>query len=673
MSAADVGTSLAVGITASNSARSSVAFSNLSSPIVSTSSPFSITSTVQDGTAISGNVNWQATPSIAVNFVQFAIDGTRVQTVTGSPYTYNGSTTGHLDTATLTNGTHVLGIRALSSDNRTYGFYGATVTVGNGPKNVTSPAVSGNAVQGQVVSTSNGSWTNSPSSFSYQWYRCDSSGSNCSSIAGANGSSYGVTAADAGYTLRSAVTATNAGGSNTASSAATSPVPGSGSGGGGGGTGTGSGISLVQENAVHGSAVGSLSVSFPVNNQQGNLILAAVRMSTASQTVTITDSLGNTYTDAVNQAQTADGHQVHLFYARNIAAGANTITAAFSSTNNHPYLAIYEYSGLSTTNPLDQTAHAQGSSALADTGGTASTNSASELIFAATGLPASYSGVVTAGSGYALQQQDTSSERGATESAIATTTGSIHGIFNLNPGTSWSAVVATFRVAGSSGGAPPPPQPPPPTPPSGPISLVQSNAAYGSGTGSVSATFPVANQGRDLIIAVVRLSTTWQTVAIGDTAGNAYAEAASQMQTADGHQLHLFYAKNIAGAANTVTATFSSTNNHPWIAVFEYSGLNPANPLDQTMVAQGSGSSADSGATPMTTAPNELVFAAAGFPASYTGAVTAGTGYTRLLQDTTSERGATEATTTSSTGAFHGTFNLNPSAYWSAIVATFRP
>jgi hypothetical protein len=202
---------------------------------------------------------------------------------------------------------------------------------------------------------------------------------------------------------------------------------------------------------------------------------------------------------------------------------------------------------------------------------------------------------------------------------------------------------------------------------------VQSNAASGSGVGSLSVSFPAANHAGDLILAVVRMSTTWQTVAIGDTAGNAYAQAASQLQTADGHQLHLFYAKNIAGSVNTVTATFSSTNNHPWIAVFEYSGLSATNPLDQTISAQGSGASADSGSTAVTAGANELVFAAAGFPASYTGVVTAGTGYSLLLQDTGSERAATESITTSSTGAFHGTFNLNPSTYWSAIVATFRP
>jgi hypothetical protein len=169
------------------------------------------------------------------------------------------------------------------------------------------------------------------------------------------------------------------------------------------------------------------------------------------------------------------------------------------------------------------------------------------------------------------------------------------------------------------------------------------------------------------------MSTTWQTVTIGDTAGNAYTEAASQQQAADGHQLHLFYAKNIAGLANTVTATFSSTNNHPWIAIFEYSGLSITTPLDQTAHGQGSGALADSGPAATTAASNELIFAAVGLPASYTGVATAGTGYMLQLQDNGSERGATESMTASSTGVFDGSFNLNPSTYWSAIVATFRP
>src|SRR4029077_7370981 len=134
-------------------------------------------------------------------------------------------------------------------------------------------------------------------------------------------------------------------------------------------------------------------------NTAGNLIVVSVRMSSTPQTVTITDSTGNSYVDAVSQAQTSDGHQVHIFYAKNIKAGANTVTATFSATNNHPWLAIYEYSGLSTTNPLDRTAHAQGSSASPNSGASAITSSANELVFAAAGFPNNYGGTATAGGG----------------------------------------------------------------------------------------------------------------------------------------------------------------------------------------------------------------------------------------------------------------------------------
>src|SRR5262249_22130537 len=129
----------------------------------------------------------------------------------------------------------------------------------------------------------------------------------------------------------------------------------------------------------------------------------------------------------------------------NIAGGANTVTASFSAANNHPWLAVYEFSGLSATSPLDQTAHAQGSGATASSGMTATTTSANELIFSGVGMPASYTGTATSGSGYAMLQQDISSSRAASERAVASSTGSFAGTVGLSPGTYWSAVVATFK------------------------------------------------------------------------------------------------------------------------------------------------------------------------------------------------------------------------------------
>jgi len=65
-------------------------------------------------------------------------------------------------------------------------------------------------MQGQTISTSNGSWTFDEDylSYAYQWERCDTLGANCVDISGATGSAYSVSAADVGSTLRSRVTAT---------------------------------------------------------------------------------------------------------------------------------------------------------------------------------------------------------------------------------------------------------------------------------------------------------------------------------------------------------------------------------------------------------------------------------------------------------------------------------
>jgi len=113
--------------------------------------------------------------------------------------------------------------------------------------------------------------------------------------------------------------------------------------------------------------------------------------------------------------------------------------------DNHPFLAIYEFSGLSTTDPLDQTARAQGSGPLADSGLTAITSNANELVFAATGLPASYSGTPTAGAGYALLEQNTGRARAANEAAIASSNRIICRDLWSGSGSNWTAVLATFK------------------------------------------------------------------------------------------------------------------------------------------------------------------------------------------------------------------------------------
>jgi hypothetical protein len=102
------------------------------------------------------------------------------------------------------------------------------------PKNKTLPTISGTALVGQTLTATRGTWSGNPTSFHFQWNRCDSAGAACLAISGATGKIYTVTNGDVGHTLRVAVTARNADGAATASSTATTLVPSSGCPSGGG-------------------------------------------------------------------------------------------------------------------------------------------------------------------------------------------------------------------------------------------------------------------------------------------------------------------------------------------------------------------------------------------------------------------------------------------------------
>jgi len=97
------------------------------------------------------------------------------------------------------------------------------------PSNTVQPAITGSAAVGQTLTTSDGTWTESPTSFTYQWLRCPASGgaadgSDCAVIGGATTNSYVVATGDVGFTLRVRVTAVNGDGQATVASNATAVV-----------------------------------------------------------------------------------------------------------------------------------------------------------------------------------------------------------------------------------------------------------------------------------------------------------------------------------------------------------------------------------------------------------------------------------------------------------------
>ncbi|HWY91111.1 MAG TPA: carboxypeptidase regulatory-like domain-containing protein [Solirubrobacteraceae bacterium] len=90
----------------------------------------------------------------------------------------------------------------------------SAVVVPEVPASVSPPSIAGSAAQGMELSESHGTWTNEPTSYSYQWERCSSAGTECVAIAQATNSSYRLTQADVGHKLVVAETASNAGGAS---------------------------------------------------------------------------------------------------------------------------------------------------------------------------------------------------------------------------------------------------------------------------------------------------------------------------------------------------------------------------------------------------------------------------------------------------------------------------
>jgi hypothetical protein len=95
----------------------------------------------------------------------------------------------------------------------------AVVTSSAGPRNTSRPTISGDPRVGETLTANDGSWTGSPTGFSYQWQRCDLDAIVCGNVPGATGKTYGVRVADVGFRVRVEVTARNASGTGTAVSA----------------------------------------------------------------------------------------------------------------------------------------------------------------------------------------------------------------------------------------------------------------------------------------------------------------------------------------------------------------------------------------------------------------------------------------------------------------------
>lgn len=81
------------------------------------------------------------------------------------------------------------------------------------PTNTGVPTISGLAQNGQLLTASNGTWTNIPTGYTYQWQTSTDGGTVWTDLPGVTGNTKSVGSGDVGKKLRIGVTASNSGGS----------------------------------------------------------------------------------------------------------------------------------------------------------------------------------------------------------------------------------------------------------------------------------------------------------------------------------------------------------------------------------------------------------------------------------------------------------------------------
>ena len=84
------------------------------------------------------------------------------------------------------------------------------------PVSTALPVVTGVAQRAQTLTATTGTWSGNITRFFGEWRRCNATGANCTTIAGAETGLYTLTAADVGSTVRFAITAVNSAGSTIA-------------------------------------------------------------------------------------------------------------------------------------------------------------------------------------------------------------------------------------------------------------------------------------------------------------------------------------------------------------------------------------------------------------------------------------------------------------------------
>jgi chitodextrinase len=188
---------------------------------------------------------------------------------------------------------------------------------------------------------------------------------------------------------------------------------------------------------------------------------------------------------------------------------------------------------------------------------------------------------------------------------------------------------------------------------------------------SVSVTFPAPQTGGNLIVAVVGWNdSTSQVRSISDSMGNTYVRAVGPTVQSGIATQSIYYAANISASpagANQVTVEFSGPARYADVRIAEYSGIDPVNPVDGAVAAQGTGSTSGSGS--LTTTSASVLLVAANIVQTST--TSAGTNFTSRVI-TYPDGDILEDRIVNAVGNYSATASVAPPDSWIMQLVAFR-
>ncbi|MGW2571414.1 fibronectin type III domain-containing protein [Streptomyces sp. NPDC001537] len=198
-----------------------------------------------------------------------------------------------------------------------------------------------------------------------------------------------------------------------------------------------------------GTRTTSATLTLPSPVAAGHLLVGWFAQYDASGQVQVSDNVNGAWTRApASEHFNNGGGDLALYYVQNTRAAASLTVTMTAAGPTYLPSAVAEYSGVATSNALDQTAVGRGSGTSADSGPTASAPGG-ELVFGAMitgGQPLTVTPGSSQGVPFTLEVYNGS--RSCTiEGILSSASGPQNARFGLATSTDWYAVAATFRAA----------------------------------------------------------------------------------------------------------------------------------------------------------------------------------------------------------------------------------